>query len=199
MAQRFRRTSHGIEAGLDASERDLLARLFDDVHDMLDDGSGPGQDDWMSSALGTAEDASTPEDPALARLLPDGARDDDALTHEFRRLTERGLRARKRESLRSARATVTREDGPCLDDAEARAWLAALTDVRLVLGERLGLRTDADAERLETLLRDLDEDDPRAWLAAVYDFLTWLQESLATVLLAALPEEGRAPRLPPRE
>ena len=191
MAHRFRRTRHGIEARLDAAEKDLLARLFDDVHEMLDDGRQASEDDWMSSALGISEDARTPEDPALARLLPDGAREDDEAAHEFRRLTERGLRARKREALRTARSTLSRSDGVRLDDAEARAWLGALTDVRLVLGERLGLASDADAERLDALLQGLDEDDPRAWLAAVYDFLTWLQETLVTVLLAGMPEEGR--------
>lgn len=197
MAHRFRRTRHGIEARLDDAERDLLARLFDDVHDMLDDGREPAEDDWMSSALGISDDVRTPDDPALARLLPDAARDDDEAAHEFRRLTERGLRARKREALRTARETLARGPGPCLDDAEAKAWVAALTDVRLVLGERLGLRTDADAERLEELLQEAEDDDPRVWLAAVYDFLTWLQETLVTVLLAALPEEGRRRQQPP--
>ena len=199
MAHRFRRTRHGIEARLDAAERDLLARLFDDVHDLLDDGPEPSSDDWMASELGISEDARTPEDPALARLLPDAARDDADAAHEFRRFTERGLRARKRQALRTARETLSRGAGPVLDDAEARSWLTALTDVRLVLGERLGVRTDADAEGLEDLLHEADEDDPRVWLAAVYDFLTWLQETLVTVLLAGLPEEGRGPRQPPRQ
>jgi Domain of unknown function (DUF2017). len=65
-----------------------------------------------------------------------------------------------------------------LDDGTLAAWLTALTDVRLVLGERLGLRSDADAEELQAALDDADDSDPRAWLAAVYDFLTWLQETL---------------------
>lgn len=197
MAHRFRRTRDGIEARLDEAEKDLLARLFDDVHDMLDDGREPSEDDWMASVLGGTEDVRTPDDPALARLLPDATRDDEDAAHEFRRFTEGGLRARKRQALRTARETLHRGSGLLLDDTEARSWVTALTDVRLVLGERLGVRTDADAERLEDLLQEADEDDPRVWLAAVYDFLTWLQETLVTVLLAALPEEGRGQRQPP--
>ncbi len=62
--------------------------------------------------------------------------------------------------------------------------MVALTDVRLVLGERLGLRTDEDAIALAAALEELDEDDPQAFLVAIYDFLTWLQESLVHALPA---------------
>lgn len=193
MAHRFRRTRHGIEARLDDMEKDLLARLLDDVHDMLDDGAAPERDP-LARLIGISEDARTPDDPALARLLPPGSRDDDEAAQEFRRLTDRGLRERKRQALGAARATLNRSGPIRLTDAEARSWVTALTDVRLVLGERLGLRTDADAERLAEVLGEADDqdgDDPGAWLAAVYDFLTWLQETLVVVLLEALPEEGR--------
>ena len=61
--------------------------------------------------------------------------------------------------------------------------LAALTDVRLVLGERMGLRTDEDVDVLEAAAQDLDPDDPLAYALAVYDFLTWLQETLASAML----------------
>ena len=66
------------------------------------------------------------------------------------------------------------------------ALLTALTDLRLVLAERLGLRTDEDADVLhEQLARRLAEGVPQdAWsaAAAVYDFLTWWQESLVAAL-----------------
>ena len=62
------------------------------------------------------------------------------------------------------------------------AAVVALTDVRLVMGERLGLRTDDDAERLERVADELPEDDPAAFAVMLYDFLTWLQESLSRTL-----------------
>ncbi len=63
--------------------------------------------------------------------------------------------------------------------------MVALTDVRLLLGERLGLRTDDDAEELAQRLRATPtQDDPAMLLAAYYDFLTWLQESLTQALMA---------------
>jgi len=63
-----------------------------------------------------------------------------------------------------------------------------LTDVRLVLGERLGLRTDEDSdrlhERLERALAGEEEVDPGLFQQmAYYDFLTWLQESVTLALL----------------
>ena len=51
--------------------------------------------------------------------------------------------------------------------AQAQALVVALTDVRLLLGERLGLRTDDDAEELAQRLDDADQDDPAMLLAAV--------------------------------
>ena len=60
--------------------------------------------------------------------------------------------------------------------------VVALTDVRLVLGERLGLRTDEDLDELEAQVASLDDDDPAVYALAVYDFLTWLQETLAHAL-----------------
>ena len=61
--------------------------------------------------------------------------------------------------------------------------LVALTDVRLVLGERMGLRTDDDVAVLEAVAEDLDPDDPLGYALAVYDFLTWLQETLSSAML----------------
>lgn len=123
-------------------------------------------------------------DPALERLLPAGNRADDQVSAEFRRLTEHGLRQRKARHLESAiRSLRAPGSGVELDERAAIDMVVALTDVRLVLGERLGLREDADVDRLEEELADMDDDDPRAHAMSVYDFLTWLQETLATAML----------------
>ncbi|WP_353953205.1 DUF2017 domain-containing protein [Knoellia sp. S7-12] len=123
-------------------------------------------------------------DPALERLLPAGNRADDQISAEFRRLTEHGLRQRKARHLESAIKSLRAPgSGVELDERAAIDMVVALTDVRLVLGERLGLREDADVDRLEEELADMDDDDPRAHAMSVYDFLTWLQETLATAML----------------
>ena len=123
-------------------------------------------------------------DPALERLLPTAHRGDDQAAAEFRRLTEPGLRRRKADNLRVAITALTRDsDAVELTEPQAVAMLVALTDVRLVLGERLGLREDDDVERLEQAADELDADDPLHYALAVYDFLSWLQESLALAML----------------
>lgn len=126
-------------------------------------------------------------DPALDRLLPDAHRGDDAVAAEFRRLTEEGLRQRKSANLDVAmeRLAAASDDQVALDEAQAPAFLMALTDVRLLLGERMGMRTEDDAERLHAAMEVIDDDDPLGYAMAWYDFLTWLQETLTQALMDA--------------
>jgi hypothetical protein len=123
-------------------------------------------------------------DPALERIFPTANREDDQIAAEFRRLTEDGLRARKSANLTTAiRALSGIEDQKItLEQPQALALLIALTDVRLVLGERLGLKRDDDFDLLEEQVSSLPPDDPAVYALAVYDFLTWLQETLAHAL-----------------
>ncbi|SDQ07487.1 DUF2017 domain-containing protein [Quadrisphaera sp. DSM 44207] len=185
MARRFERTRRGVGARLDEDERTLLAGLLLEVEDLLDDGRLHLVDP-LEALVELSPEATTPTDPALARLLPEAARDDAEAAAEFRRLTEGTLRRRKREALSTARHTLDRPGPLQLDDVEAQAWLTALNDVRLVLATRLELRSDEDAEQLLGRTAQLAPEDPRAWMAAVYDFLTWLQETLVTALTAQL-------------
>lgn len=131
------------------------------------------------------EASSTPRDPALDRLLPSAHREDPELAAEFRRLTEHGLRERKAANLATTISALLSAEGDKvrLDQEQAQAMVVALTDVRLLLGERLGLRTDEDADALQDRLETVLEDDPQLQLAACYDFLTWLQESLIQALM----------------
>lgn len=184
MARGFTRGRRGLTAELDEVERDVLLRLVEDVAAMLDPGDTE-DDDPLARLVGMGEGVpERPRDPAVARLLPDAGGDDAEATAEFRRLTERGLRERKRAGLASVAATLRRARGDrvVLDEPEAGAWLVALTDVRLVLAERLGLRDDDDASLLHLAVAAAEPGDPRAWMAAVYDLLSWLQESLVEAL-----------------
>ncbi|HEX5967452.1 MAG TPA: DUF2017 domain-containing protein [Intrasporangium sp.] len=144
--------------------------------------AGQEADDAADSP-GTGEE----RDPALDRLLPDAHRGDDAVAAEFRRLTEEGLRQRKSANLDVAmeRLAAASDDQVALDDAQAPAFLMALTDVRLLLGERMGMRTEEDAERLHAAMEVIDDDDPLGYAMAWYDFLTWLQETLTQALMDA--------------
>lgn len=157
--------------------------------DATDGADGADQDlevpDSPEALGGRGAGSEGPRDPALDRLFPSGNREDEQAAAEFRRLTEQGLRDRKAENLKVAIEALESvgRDRIELTRAEATAMVVAMTDVRLVLGERLGLRTDEDATRVEELLEALDPDDPMVYALAVYDFLTWLQETLSQALL----------------
>lgn len=195
--QPFKGSRGRVKVALAPQERELLARLIEDVAALLEESTqdapttDAGDSDW--AVLQAALSAPPPQDPAVARLLPDGHRDDPELAEGFRRLTEHSLREKKRTALSVAAGALRRPEPVVLDAAEAAALLKSLTDVRLVVAERLGVRTDEDAEALHDALRMLakhgqegaeGESGAPEWVgaAAIYDALTWWQESLVGAL-----------------
>ncbi|MDC5698639.1 DUF2017 domain-containing protein [Intrasporangium calvum] len=147
----------------------------DQTPDRTDGAAGDDEDGWDDE-----------RDPALDRLLPDAHRGDGDVAAEFRRLTEEGLRQRKSGNLdlaMSRLAEVSDDDRVVLEAAQAPAFLMALTDVRLLLAERMGMRTEEDAERLHAAMEVIGDDDPLGYAMAWYDFLTWLQETLTQALM----------------
>lgn len=149
------------ELRLSQAEVDAVCRMLALAREVLDpDGvqpSEPGGDplDAMFARYHEPHDGE-PEDPALARLLPSGSRDDPEAAAEYRRLTEPGLRARKIAGLDRCVRALRAGTPPRipLTDEEAVALTVALTDARLVLGERLGLDADDDEiDRMRALAR----------------------------------------------
>ncbi|GAA4997741.1 DUF2017 domain-containing protein [Yinghuangia aomiensis] len=185
------------EIVLDEMHGELLADLCRQVIELVEpkpDDRRPASTDPLARELGLdgldwsgldgAEQApppAAPEDPVLARLLPDAYRDDDAASAEFRRYTENDLRLRKVDNARTVRADIAAA-GPgarvVLDEPHAQAWLGALNDLRLALGTNLGVTED-----LDLYAESLDPDDPRLAVLAVYHWLGVLQESLVEALL----------------
>jgi len=190
-------------AELDDEERMVIARIVADVGLLLSGevfgmetpAADSDDDDLMRFLKRFEESLYEPDDPATLRLLPNAAPDDREVADEFRRLTEPDLRTLKVDRLRTVWQQLS-EDGPewRIDLGEALATAAALTDVRLVLASRLGLVTDDDSAQLhadieaatqaldEGVDHDLGVDPERIWLGMLYHALTWLQESLVTVL-----------------
>jgi len=201
VATAFKRKGGRFVARLETLERELVVDLLRQTRDFLAppprEPTGDPFDDLVArlglpklADSGAAAAAEVPRDPAMERLLPAAHREDPAMAAEFRRLTEHGLRERKAANLATAIAVLMGADGDKvgLDQEQAQAMVVALTDVRLLLGERLGLRTDDDADDLQDRLEaaaeeDAADDDPQLYLAAYYDFMTWLQESLTQALM----------------
>jgi hypothetical protein len=136
------------------------ADLFDDLEKMFNETA--------------AEPPKTPADPVLARLLPDAYQDDPDAAGEFRKYTESSLREAKKYFAQTLLETLPREGGRVkLNADQARDWLRALNDVRLMFGVRLEVTED-----FEDQLAALDPNDPRFAAFEVYGWLGTLQESL---------------------
>ena len=209
----FRRRRGMYAARLDDDEREVIAALVADVAELLGAGRLEAPDDSTvragdGSPRMSMEPLTPPSDPAVRRLLPDASRDDPEVAAEFRRLTEDDLRADKIARLTRLWVALTtptegwRADAFVVDPDDAKDVAASITDLRLVLAERLDIRTDEQAERLyDALLAAPQADvedvpevlDPaaRRYLVAVYGALSWLQESLVEVLLHDLRASGR--------
>ena len=192
MAQAFRRKGDRFVARMDPAEVAVLAGLMDQTRALLHPDVTPTGDPFtdlvssMEHQPGPGDGApAEARDPALRRLLPDAHRGDPEIAAEFRRLTEQSLRQRKYANLTTALEALAEAgpDGVTLTRPQAEAVLVALTDTRLLLGERLGLRTEEDTERLARELATGQLDDPAGYAVAVYDFLTWLQDSLTRALM----------------
>jgi hypothetical protein len=198
----FRRSRKGgISVAFGQRETALLHSMVTDLETLVGsveaDGEGEesgaaGGGDPLAAALGIGTSTSAPADPALARLFPDGYTDDDEGSADFRRYTQLGLRdarqariavvldtlsAGTRAAGTGSTGTRSGTDRRVLDTAQAEAWLGVLTDLRLVLGERLEVTED-----LDELMAGLAEDDPRRSALMVYDWLGWLQETLVQAL-----------------
>ena len=130
---------------LGPEERGLLRRLSAELEELL---------------------AAEPEDPSLRRLRP-RAYEDEEVEREFRSLMGSELESLRLENLRGLAETAGRDR---LDAEELDRWLAALNDLRLVLGTRLDVTEDQFAD-------GFDPSAPHAYELAVYAFLTWLQEA----------------------
>jgi len=130
---------------LSADERDLLRRLAAELEELL---------------------AQEPDDPSLRRLRPQ-AYEDEEVEREFRALMGADLEEGRFANLRGLAATVGQER---LAAEELDRWLAALNDLRLVLGTRLDVTQDLFAD-------GFDPAAPNAYELAVYAFLTWVQEA----------------------
>ncbi len=192
----------GYRAVLEPEEREALAQVCDQVAGMLQavaPARGAGSDAlpaWPTGAAG--EEVPAPRDAAVLRLLP-SAGQDAAVAREFRRLTQGDLATSKSVRLvgLAALLRVAPEGIPAalmVRREQADAVAGAFTDLRLVLAERLDLRTDA---QVEALYRDLDlaaepdgvDDDDlnrRRFLVAVFIMAGLLQESLVEGMLSDL-------------
>ena len=185
-----------IVTNLSADEVELLTSLVGQLVEMVSDGqpeqfgraepAGSGEPDpfvqWARELEQPAETPEVPEDPALQRLFPTAYPSDADAAADFRRFTERDLRATKvAEATTVLRRLAETEQGRHqlrIPPTESDAWLRTLTSVRLAVATRLGI-TDSDAAED---LASVRADDPRAFMASVYEWLGFAQETMIMAL-----------------
>jgi hypothetical protein len=176
----IKRRGDVVRVQLRPEERAILAGLAGEVAQMLG-GATPPDPDPLAALVGMddepLEQPKPPEDPAVHRLLPDAYGDAEAAA-EFRRLTDAELRRGKAGGLTNLAADMHGK-GTAIELSVDRAdeWLAAINDIRLVLGVRLDIDDDAGDWRSV-----LGHDDPRQPLLAAYDWLSMLQELIVDAL-----------------
>lgn len=115
-------------------------------------------------------------DESVGRLFPAAFRDDADASAEFDRLVRGELVDGRLQALAIVRATL---DADRLDEAQLTAWCGALNDLRLVLGEQLGVTE-------ELYVSGVDPADPRAPELALYGWLTWLQGHVVEAIASRL-------------
>jgi Domain of unknown function (DUF2017) len=190
LAATFRPIADGAAGYFDSSQARMIRSLVSQVAELIggeagqepgaSDGAPGGGDeaDELEKLLGLSGRSELPDDPVLARLLPDAYSDDPDAAAEFRRYTEESLRAGKLETAQTVLTTLPPTGGEVvLNEAECQAWLRALNDIRLALGVRLGI-TDEEQD----LAGDLPDNDPRAAYLMLYQWLAYLQDSLLDAL-----------------
>lgn len=183
----FRRSADGVTARFARPEaaiiRDLVAQVVELVEPEAQAPAGNGSTDHVADELAAMVgmgdgDGETPDDPVLARLLPDAYQDDPDAAHDFRRFTENSLRSAKVECARTLLDTLPASGGKVrLSSEQGEDWLRSLNDVRLALGVRLGVTDEFDA-----LSEDVGTEDPRFAYIQVYQWLAYIQGSLVAAL-----------------
>jgi hypothetical protein len=185
----FRAVPGGVTVRFARPQAAIIRDLVGQVAELVggEDATGPGrparhdelgEPGELEALVGLAGTVKPPDDPVLARLLPDAYRDDPEAAAEFRRFTDAALRSEKVEAARTVLATLPPAGGRVrLSEPDAHAWLRALNDVRLALGVRLGVTEDFEQQAEET-----GPEDPRYPYLWVYQWLTYLQDSLVEAL-----------------
>jgi hypothetical protein len=164
--KKFHRRRGMIITQMSAYEVELLASLIMQLIELVSDGepegfvSGPPTtdpfDEIVKDLEGEPDEPGPLEDPVLKRLFPEAYPADTAASADFRRFTERDLKATKVAEARAVLDRLATTELGARDlkipANEVESWLRTLTSVRLAVATRLGIST-LPPPRLLTCLR----------------------------------------------
>ena len=147
-----RSSAGGFDLRIPRSERNVLRGLPEQLRLLLDEGDA--------------------EDPALQRLHPSAYPDDPVAAAEFDGFVRDDLTEQRMKAIETMSRTI---DSEHLDEEEVVAWLAAINDLRLVLGIRLAVTEESEPE-------DFEGDEGTHGSYALYAYLSMLEEDIVEVL-----------------
>jgi len=142
----------GFQVKLPPPEREVLASLPSMLRAMLAGGNA--------------------DDPAMKRLFPSAYLDDEVAAAEFDSVVRDDLLAQKIAAVETMERTLRSER---LSEDELVAWLAAVNDLRLVLGVRLAITEESSPEDFAG-----DPETERAY--GLYAYLSFLEEDVVRAL-----------------
>lgn len=142
----------GFSLRIPAAEREVLATLPGTLRSLLVSGDA--------------------EDPAVRRLYPSAFPDDEEASTEFASIVHDDLLEQRLAAIDTMERTVHAEH---LTEDELVAWLAALNDLRLVLGTRLAVTEEATAA-------DFAGDPGSESGYELYRYLSYLEEYVVRAL-----------------
>lgn len=152
-----RSSAGGFDLRIPRSERNALRGLPEQLRLLLDEGDA--------------------EDPALQRLYPSAYPDDPVAAAEFDGFVRDDLTEQRMEAIKIMARTI---DSAYLNEEEVGAWLAAVNDLRLVLGIRLAVTEESEPE-------DFESDEGTRGSYALYVYLSMLEEDIVEALSGAPP------------
>ena len=182
-----------VVASLTHYEGAILKSLAEQLLELLSEEEGKSSDPLLAM-VGISTNDELPDDPVLARLLPN-AYEDPKDAAEFRRYTEDGAREKKKahaHAIRDCLIGVLDDhaldlNSPGLDKRQEvqivlrgeliQAWLMGINDLRLSLGVRLKITQNS-----HEVYSKMGEDKPERALYNLFAWLGWLQEMLLTTL-----------------
>ncbi|MDD4866002.1 MAG: DUF2017 domain-containing protein [Mycobacterium sp.] len=175
-----------FRSALAPDEAALLTNLVSATIGLLDERESSSPADELEQITGIKPgNSEPPRDPTLRRLLPDFHRpegDDlppgvsERLNAALRNLHEPEILDAKRAAAQQFLQTIPHNGGKLeLTEENANAWVAAVNDIRLMLGVLLEIGPHGPDR--------LPADHPLAAHFDVYQWLTVLQEYLVLVLM----------------
>jgi Domain of unknown function (DUF2017) len=139
--------------------------------------------DWLREEIGNLlgqlrqlMTTDAPADDRLERLFPPAYPDDAEAEAEYQGFMRVELVSSRLAAIDKVEATLFDEQ---INDEQLTAWMAAINDVRLVLGTLLGVTEEMDHA-------SLDDKDPNFGGFLLYDQLTFVLGEIIEVLETAL-------------